>query len=304
MDTLLTLPILLQAQKDDTVLSIVHKWLKQKQIPHSLTPVLKAISFLYSYYRQFQHPYIDPNSHLIQCYTPKSRIFEDSFIKTQPSIDQTRICLPFKLFFAAFNKTHSHGHSGEKLSIRTFNQFYYILHLPLWFSIFFHDCIECQINKHFPIKAQNISPLLPFYENATHFNYRISVDTKGTISPSFHNNSYIFVIIDAFSHFVVTNPALHITSKYAIRTLLRRWITKFEPPQYLVTDRGIEHLNRYMAHLCSLFDINHSLRTQYSPWTNDLFEVQNRNLGNHLRLFFTKSSYQLVISNSNVSLRP
>ena len=40
-----------------------------------------------------------------------------------------------------------------------------------------------------------------------------------------------------------------------------------------------------MAHLCSLFKIKHSPRTPYSPWTNGLVEVQNRNLGTHLRLF-------------------
>ena len=114
-DTFLTLPILLQAQKDDPVLSTVYTWLKQKQRPHSLTPIIKANSFLYTYYKQFQHLYIDPNSHLIQYYIPNSRIFEEIFIKTQPSINQTRICLPFKLFYAAFSKTHSHGHSGEKL---------------------------------------------------------------------------------------------------------------------------------------------------------------------------------------------
>ena len=284
-DTFLTVPILLQAQKDDPVLSTVFKWLKQKQRPHSLTPVIKANSFLYTYYKQFQHLYLDPSSHLIQYYTPNSRVFEEIFIKTQPSINQTRICLPFKLFYAAFSKTHSHGHSGEKLSIKTFNQFYFIPHLPLWFSIFIHDCIECQTNKHFPIKPQNISPPLTFYENATHFNYRISMDTKGPISPSSQNNSYIFVIIDAFSHFIVTNPAPHITSKYAIQTLLHHWITKFGPPQYLVTDRGTEYINQDMAHLCSLFHINHSPRTPYSPWTNGLVEVQNRNLGTHLRIF-------------------
>ena len=43
-DTFLTVPILLQAQKDDPVLSTVFKWLKQKQRPHSLTPVIKAYS--------------------------------------------------------------------------------------------------------------------------------------------------------------------------------------------------------------------------------------------------------------------
>ena len=115
-DTFLTVPILLQAQKDDPVLSTVFKWLKQKQRPHSLTPVIKANSFLYAYYKQFQfqHLYLDPSSHLIQYYTPNSRVFEEI---------QPRICLPFKLFYAAFSKTHSHGHSGGKLSIKTFNQF-------------------------------------------------------------------------------------------------------------------------------------------------------------------------------------
>ena len=138
-DFFLTVPILLQAQKDDTVLSTVYKWLKQKQrLSYSLTPIIKANSFLYTYYKQFQHLYIDPNTHLIQYYTPNFRIFEEIFIKTQPSINQTRICLPFKLFYAAFSKTQSRGHSGEKLSIKTFNQFYFIPHLPLWFSIFIH----------------------------------------------------------------------------------------------------------------------------------------------------------------------
>ena len=40
-----------------------------------------------------------------------------------------------------------------------------------------------------------------------------------------------------------------------------------------------------MAHLCMLLGIRHSPRTAYSPWTNRLVEVQNRNLGTHLRMF-------------------
>ena len=40
-----------------------------------------------------------------------------------------------------------------------------------------------------------------------------------------------------------------------------------------------------MAHLCTLMGVRHSPRTAYSPWINSLVEVQNRNLGTHLRLF-------------------
>ena len=40
-----------------------------------------------------------------------------------------------------------------------------------------------------------------------------------------------------------------------------------------------------MAHIFTLMGIRHSLRTAYSPWTNGLVEVPNRNLGTHLRMF-------------------
>ena len=101
------------------------------------------------------------------------------------------------------------------------------------------------------------------------------MDTKGPIYPSSNNNSYLFVSIDDFSHFVVTNQAPHFTSNYAIQTFLHHWITKFGHPQYLVTDRGTEYMNQGMAHLCSLLHINLAHRTPYSPCTNGLVGVQN-----------------------------
>ena len=75
-------------------------------------------------------------------------------------------------------------------------------------------------------------------------------------------------------------------AKTAIKTLLHHWIIKFGPPIYLVNDRGSEYVNKEMAHLCTLMGILHSSRTAYSPWTNGLVEVQNRNLCTHLRMFY------------------
>ena len=124
-----------------------------------------------------------------------------------------------------------------------------------------------------------------FSEHAPSFNYRISMDTKGPINPPSHNKSFIHVIIDAFSHFVVTVPIKSNNAKTAIKTLLHHWIIKFGPPIYLVTDRGSEYVNKEMTHLCTLMGIRHSPRTAYFPWTNGLVEVQNRNLGTHLRMF-------------------
>ena len=111
------------------------------------------------------------------------------------------------------------------------------------------------------------------------------MDTKGPISPTSNGNSYIFVSIDAFSHLIITNPIPTNNSKDAINTILYHWITKFGPPQYLVTDRGTAYINQDMAHLCALFHIKHSPRTPSPPWTNGLVENQNRNLGTRLRSF-------------------
>ena len=111
------------------------------------------------------------------------------------------------------------------------------------------------------------------------------MDTKRPINPPSHNKSYIHVIIDDFSHFVVTVPIKSNNAKTAIKTLLHHWIIKFGSPIYLVSDRGSEDVNKEIAHLCRLMGIIHSPRTAYSPWTNGLVEVKNRSRGTHLRIF-------------------
>ena len=127
--------------------------------------------------------------------------------------------------------------------------------------------------------------LQSFSKHAPSFNYRISMDTKSPITPSSQNKSYIHVIVDVFSYFVVTVPIKFNSAKTTVKILLHHWIVKFGPPIYLVTDRGSEYTNTDMAHLCTLMGIRHSPRTPYSPWTYGLVEVQNKNLGTHIRMF-------------------
>ena len=49
-------------------------------------------------------------------------------------------------------------------------------------SKFIHNCIECQQNKHNNRKIQTATKQT-FSENASFFNYRISMDIKGPINP-------------------------------------------------------------------------------------------------------------------------
>ena len=77
-------------------------------------------------------------------------------------------------------RLHAHGHSGIKLSIKALIQFYFIPFLKMWMSIFIHNCIECQQNKHINQKFQTAT-IQTFSENASNFNHRISMDTKDNL---------------------------------------------------------------------------------------------------------------------------
>ena len=109
------------------------------------------------------------------------------------------------MFRTVFNTLHEPSHTGIKITYYTFSQYYYIPYLENWLSIFIHDCIECQLKKHFNIKIQT-APTQSFSDHALSFNYRISMDTKGPINPPSQNKSYIHLIINAFILFVVTVP--------------------------------------------------------------------------------------------------
>ena len=239
----------------------------------------------HAYYKRFSQLFIDDSTNPISLYITSPTVLN------QPSFPDfvhatIRICLPFRMFKTVFNELHEHtgSHTGIKITCNTFLQYYYILFLKKWLSISIYDRIECQRNKHFNMRIQT-APTQSFSEHAPSFKYRISMDTKGPINPPSHNKSYIHVIIDAFCLFVVTVPTKSNNAKTAIKPLLHYWIFKFGLPKYLVTDRGSEYVNKEMAHLCTLLGIRQYPRTAYSPWTNGLVQVQNRNLGTHLRMF-------------------
>ena len=109
----------------------------------------------------------------------------------QTQIKETKYAYHFKLFHAAFNKLHAHGLSGIKISRKAFNEFYFIPYLHKLMSIFIHDCIECQQNKHINHKIQTAT-IQTFSENAFYFNYRTSMDTKGPINPP-SNKTHTFM---------------------------------------------------------------------------------------------------------------
>ena len=91
---------------------------------------------------------------------------------------------------------------------------YYFPNLNTWLKILVADCIQSQTNKRFT-NTRTKSKQEQLATTKTYFNEMIMIDTKGPIHPTSEGINYIFVIVDAFSHYVTIMCApkkkMHIT---------------------------------------------------------------------------------------------
>ena len=108
------------------------------------------------------------------------------------------------------------------------------------------------------------------------------MDTKGPINPPSKQNSYIHVIVDAFSHFVVTIPIL----KMMLKT----------------------YSNSELATFYITMGIRHSPRTPYAPWTKKFLHVHFSDKLKPLRIGpfkiinkFFDITYEIVIQDGYTS---
>ena len=166
-DYSLDITTLQQQQSQDPVLRTVYSWVVENEKPETLTPLITGTPFLHAYYKRFSQLFIDDSTNLISLNKKHPPTQNQS--STPDFVRATiRICLPFRLFKTVFNKLHEHSHTGIKITYITFAQFYYIPFVEKWLSIFIHDCVEFQRNKHFNMKIQT-APTQSFSEHAPSF---------------------------------------------------------------------------------------------------------------------------------------
>ena len=196
-----------------------------------------------------------------------------------------QICLPLTLLLCTFYNNHCIvlvGHTGLEKAKRNIMDKYYFPNLTTWIKILKAECMQCQTNKVFAntkmkSKQEQLAP------TKTYFNEMIMVDTKAPIHPTSEGNNYIFVIVDAFSHYVTIMCAPQNNAHYAFTALFEHWFKKFGLPEEIRSDNGSEYINTELTHLCNYFEIKLKPSTTYATWTNGLVEGTNRIIGQFIR---------------------
>ena len=287
----ITISTLKQYQNLDPVIRQMKSWHKYKTKPIKADSTILGNKTLLRYFRKFNNTTINENTDLLEYKLNES---------TVP-------CLPLSMILIAFNISkytqNIKGHSGSEKTYSNFIQNFYFPNAPIWIKVLCNDCIVCQLNKPYPNQKQ-IAQKQDFKGQILYFNHRISFDTKGPISPSSEGNSYIMVIVDAFTHYVALNPVPHCNAYYAYTTLYEHWIAKFGLPEILVTDNGTEFINNEIITLCHLYNIKHKPRTSHAPWTNGLVEGMNRSLQEYLRCIINGNDTRYTEWSADVKLFP
>ena len=140
----------------------------------------------------------------------------NTYILEYQTHDIKVICLPLSMILLFVPLTlNTKAHSGAEETYSNFTQ----KNEPSWIKVLCNDCITCQLNEPYSNQKQ-ISEKQEFKAQSLSFNHRISFDTKGPLSPSSEGNSYIMVIVDAFTHYVALNPEPHCNAYYAYTTLM------------------------------------------------------------------------------------
>ena len=205
--------------------------------------------------------------------------------------------------FHTSHSLHTKGHSGAEKTYSNFIQNFHFPNAPIWMKALCNVCILCQLSKPHPNQKQ-IAEKQDFKGQSLYFNHRISFNTKGPISPSSEGNTYIMVIVDAFTHYVALNPVPHCNAYYAYTTLYEHWIAKFGLLEILVTDNGTEFINKEIITLSHLYKIKHKPRISHAPWTNRLVEGMNSSLQEYLRCIINGNDTRYTEWSSDVRLFP
>ena len=207
------LELLKRYQNLDPVIIQLKSCHKYKTKPAKADTTILGNKTLLRYFQKFNNTTINENTDLLEY-----------------QLDNFRVpCLPLSMMLMAFNISHTQN-TKRTFRVRkvysNFTQNFYFPNAPIWIKVLCNDCIKCQLNKPYPNQKQ-IAQKHDVKGQSLYFNHRISFDTKGPISPSSEGNSYIMVIVDAFTYYVALNTVPHCSAYYAYTTLYEHWIAKF-----------------------------------------------------------------------------
>jgi len=181
--------------------------------------------------------------------------------------------VPVQLRRAIFAALHDAAHPGAMATKRLVSARFVWSGLARNVTEWARQCLPCQwakVRRHTHLLAVHIPVPAGRFQH-------LHVDLVGPLPPS-GGFSYLFTIIDRSTRWLEAIPLASTTASNCSAALFHVWVTRFDVPAAVTSDRGRQFTSNLWAALCSLLRIQHISMTAYNPQTNGLVERQYRRL--------------------------
>lgn len=112
---------------------------------------------------------------------------------------------------------------------------------------------------------------------------RIQIDYTGELPNTAHQNKYLLVVVDSFSHWVEAFPTKNCTATTTARILVKEIFSRWGIPTVVDSDNGPGFVGNVVQETCKLLGINQKFHIFYHPESAGQVERMNRTIKNSLR---------------------
>lgn len=166
------------------------------------------------------------------------------------------------------------GHFGFDKTLERIKQHYWFSRMRRFIKKYVSSCLECAHNKVPSGRKQGFLHPIPKVPTPFH---TIHIDHVGPFVTSKRKNSYILVIIDAYTKFIVLKAVKNTKSNTSI-TVLRDYFGTFGLPKRLISDRGTSFTSLKFKNVMHELGIKHIQNAVASPRANGQVERYNRTI--------------------------
>ena len=213
-----------------------------------------------------------------------------------------KLLLPETLLQQYINYCHSEVgcHEGITRTYQRMKKYFFYPNLYFHIKEFINNCVTC-IKAKPCHQSKNILASFPVPNKSFQ---RWHLDLCGPFQKAKHGYKFIFVAIDAFSHYCIISPITKKNSQRICNIFKSEIIDKFGPPASVVTDYGTEFKSNVFTSLCNEFNIENIFTSPYHHASNGLVERLNLQIENALRacLLDKGSSWHSHLENIQSSL--
>ena len=192
-----------------------------------------------------------------------------------------KLMLPEVLLTQYINYCHSElgCHEGISRTFQRMKKYFFFPNLKLKIKNFINNCVTCIKSKPCHL-SKNILASFPVPDKSFK---RWHLDLCGPFPQARHGYKFIFVAIDAFSHFCILVPLTKKNSDRICNIFKSEIIDKYGPPESVVTDYGTEFKSNSFISLCNSHNIENIFTSPYHHASNGLVERLNLQIENALR---------------------